>query len=314
MMKLTRRAFSTATIAAALMATTALPSFAQDAKKMGVLIYNIGVDPWMNVAVKSIEENAEALGYEVTIADGRNDVAQMSAAVDQFVIQGMDAIIVAPADPESLVGSVSKAVSAGIPVVAFSLGLSEDANLTSFVTADEVKMGKEQAEMVVEALGGKGNVALMTGILGTSPQLGRSEGQHAIFDAQPGIKVVEEQANDWAHDKTVALIQNWLSKYPKGELNAVLAHGPEIVAAAEYAHSQGRDEVMFVGIDYPEDARRAIQDGILLATINQDPALMTKIAVENADKAVKGETVEKVVLIDTPVITKDNVEASPAAY
>lgn len=312
-MKLTRRVFS-ATLAAALAATTALPSLAQDDKKMGVLIYNIGVDPWMNVAVKSIEKNAEALGYEVTVADGRNDVSQMSAAVDQFVIQGMDAIIVAPSDPESLVGSVSRAVASGVPVVAFSLGLSADANLTSFVTADEVKMGKEQAQIVVDQLGGKGNVALMTGILGTSPQLGRSEGQHEIFDAAPGITIVEEQANDWAHEKTVALIQNWLSKYPKGELNAVLAHGPEIVAAAEYAKSQGRDEVNFVGLDYPQDARTAIQEGSLLATINQDPALMTKIAVEVADKAVKGEPVEKLILIETPVVTRDNVEASPAAY
>lgn len=313
-MNISRRAFSAMALAASLTVTAAMPGHAQDAKKMGIMIYNLGIDPWMNVAVKTLQDEARARGYEVTVADGRNDVGQMSAAIDQFVIQGMDAIIIAPSDPDSLVGSVSSAVAKGVPVVAFSLGLSDEANLTSFVTADEKKMGAEQAELVVEAIGGKGNVAIMTGILGTTPQLGRSDGEHSVFSQHPDIKIVEEQANDWAHDKTVALIQNWLSKYPKGELNAVLAHGPEIVAAAEYAKSHGRDEVKFVGIDYPEDARQAILDGTLLGTINQDPALLAKLAVENADKAVNGEPVEKLIIIDTPVITAENANDHPAAY
>lgn len=312
-MKLTRRAFSVSSMAAALALSTASPLYAQ-ANKLGVMIYNIGVDPWMNVAVKEIEERGKELGYEVTVADGRNDVAQMNAAIDQLVVQGAKAIVICPADPDSLVGSISKAVAAGVPVVAFSLGVAKEANLTSFIGADEVGMGRTAAETALKAIGGKGNVALMTGILGTSAQIGRSQGQHEVFDKEASVKVVEEQPNDWAHDKTVALIQDWLSKYPKGELNAVLAHGPEIVAAAEYAKSQGRDEVVFVGIDYPEDARRAIQEGTLLATISQSPKLLAKLAVETADKAAKGETVEKEIMIETTLMTKDNVDQKEADY
>jgi len=313
-MNFSRRVFSAIALAASLSAVVSLPTYAQSAKKMGIMIYHLGLDPWINVAVRTLQDEAKAKGYEVTVTDGRNDVGQMSAAIDQFVIQGMDAIIILPSDSESLVGSVSAAVARGVPVVAFSFSLSEDANLTSSVLADDEKMGAEQAKLTVKALGGKGNVALMTGILGTHGQLGRSKGQRSVFSQHPDIRIVEEQANDWAYDKTVMLIQNWLSKYPKGELSAVLAHGPEIVAAAEYAKSQGRDEVVFVGIDYPEDARQAIIDGTLLGTINQDPSIMAKLAVENADKAVRGEEVEKLILIETPLITAENVEDNPAAY
>ncbi len=288
-------------------------SHAQE-KKIGVMIFHLGVDPFMSAAVKVLEEETEKLGYQITVADGHNDVAQMNAAVDQFVLQGMDGIIVVPSDPDSLVGSVLKAREAGKPVVAFNLAVAEEANLNSFITADEVHMGSEQAKMAVKALGGKGNVAIMMGQLGTSAQLGRTKGQHEIFDKESGIKIVEEQVNDWQNDKTVALIQNWLSKYPKGQLDAVLAHGPEIVAAAEYAKSQGRDEVKFFGIDYPEDARVAIQEGTLFATVNQDPKLLARTAVGTLDKVIKGEPVEKLIVIDTPVITKDNVEQMPAAY
>ncbi|HEV7250164.1 MAG TPA: sugar ABC transporter substrate-binding protein [Shinella sp.] len=312
-MTITRRLFTIASLGIVLGAALAAPAMAET-KKIGVLIYNIGVDPWMNVAAKSLEADAKKLGYEITVTDGRNDVAQMNAAIDQFVIQGFNAIIVAPSDPDSLVGSVSKAIEAKIPVISYSMGLAPDANATAFVGSNEELIGREQAELAIKLLGGKGNVALMTGILGTSPQIGRSKGQHDGLKEAPGIKIVEEQANDWAHDKTVALIQDWLSKYPKGELNAVFAHGPELVAAAEYAKSQGRDEILFFAVDYPEDARRAIQEGTLTATVSQSPALLSELAVDAADKALRGETVDQKIIIKTPLVTKDNVEEMPADY
>lgn len=312
-MTITRRLFTIASLGIVLGSALAAPAMAET-KKIGVLIYNIGVDPWMNVAAKSLEADAKKLGYEITVTDGRNDVAQMNAAIDQFVIQGFNAIIVAPSDPDSLVGSVSKAIEAKIPVISYSMGLAPDANATAFVGSNEELIGREQAELAIKLLGGKGNVALMTGILGTSPQIGRSKGQHDGLKEAPGIKIVEEQANDWAHDKTVALIQDWLSKYPKGELNAVFAHGPELVAAAEYAKSQGRDEILFFAVDYPEDARRAIQEGTLTATVSQSPALLSELAVNAADKALRGEAVDQKIIIETPLVTKDNVEEMPADY
>ncbi|MBB3396042.1 sugar ABC transporter substrate-binding protein [Rhizobium sp. BK060] len=312
-MKMTRRVLGAAALS--FLAATALTAPANaEGKKIGVMVYNVGVDPWMNVAVKAMEDNAKKLGYDITITDGHNDIGQMSSAIDQFVLQGYNAIIVAPADPDSLVGSISKAVEAKIPVIAYSLAVSPDANATSFVGSNEEHIGKLHADYAIKELNGKGNVAIMTGILGTAPQLGRAKGEHDALAAAPGIKIVEEQANDWAPDKTVALIQDWFSKYPKGELNAVFAHGPELVAAAEYAKSQGRDEVKFFAVDYPEDARRAIKEGTLTATVSQSPAKLSELAVQAADKAIRGEKVEPKIIIDNTLITKDNVEQIQADY
>lgn len=312
-MNITRRLFGLASVVLALGGTFVAPANAEN-KKIGVMIYNVGVDPWMNVGVKAMEDNAKKLGYDITVVDGHNDIAQMNAAIEQFVIQGMSAIIVAPADPDSLVGSVLKATEAKIPVVSYSMGISPDAPITAFVGSDEEFIGKLHAEYAVKLLNGKGNVAIMTGQLGTAPQIGRAKGEHEVLKAAPGIKIVEEQANDWAADKTVALIQDWLSKYPKGELNAVFAHGPELVAAAEYAKSQGRDEVMFFAVDYPEDARRAVKEGSLTATVSQSPALLSKLAVEAADKAIRGEPVEPKILIQNTLVSKENVDQVPADY
>ncbi len=86
------------------------------------------------------------------------------------------------------------------------------------------------------------------------------------------------------------------------------------MAAAEYAKSQGRDEILFFAVDYPEDARRAIQEGTLTATVSQSPALLSELAVDAADKAIRGEAIEPRIIINTPVVTKDNVEQMPADY
>ncbi|MBM6584222.1 sugar ABC transporter substrate-binding protein [Microvirga sp. BT689] len=313
-MLISRRTASTGLLALMLTLGLAAPTFAQGSAKVGMMISNLGLDPWMNVAISTIEKGAKAKGFQVTVADGRSDISQMAAAIDRFVVQDMDAIIIYAPDPDSLVGPVSSAIAKGVPVLAFSAGLSPEAKLTSYIKSDEVKMGREQAELVVKELGGKGNVALMMGVLGSSPQLGRSEGQHAVFSKHPNIKIVEEQSNEWAHDKTVALIQDWLSKYPKGKLDAVIAHGPELVAAAEYAKSVGRTDVKFVALDYPADVRKAIIDGTMLATVNQDPGLMGRLTVETLEKVLKGQTVEKEIVIETPMITKANAESTPAAY
>ncbi len=72
----------------------------------------------------------------------------------------------------------------------------------------------------------------MTGILGSGPQIGRSEGFRAELQENfPDVKLVEEQPNNWANDKTISLTQDWLAKYPAGQINAVVAQGPELLRA-----------------------------------------------------------------------------------
>jgi len=284
-------------------------------KKLGFLVYDVGVDPWMNVAVKTVEDQGTAAGFAVTVVNGHNDVGQMSAGMDQLISQRVSAILLAPSDQDSMVTAVKRAAAAKIPVFTFSLSMSDAAPVTSFIGADDVEMGREQARMLGTAIGGKGNVALMQGILGSGPQLGRTKGIHeALVQEFPGIRVVEEQPNNWANDKTVSLTQDWLSKYPKGQLDAIVAQGPELTAGAAIAAAHGRTEIKFIAQDYPADARAAIENGELYGTINQSPADMAQAAVKAITTVVDGGTADKKILIQTPSVTKENLANSPAAY
>jgi len=309
-----RAILAVVSLAALAFVATACGSAPSTSKTIGFVVYDIGVDPWMNVAIQTVEDNAKEAGYEVKVINGHNDIGQMSSGMDQLITQKVSAILLAPSDQDSMTPSVKRAQAADIPVVTFSLAMSDDAPVTSFVGANDENIGREQGRMLAEALGGKGNVALMTGILGSGPQLGRTKGIHEELANYPGIRIVEEQPNNWANDKTISLTQDWLSKYPEGQLNAIVAQGPEIAAGARLAQSMGRNNITFIGCDYPADVEQAIKAGLMFGTINQSPKLMSEKAVETLVSVIDGNTVEKEILIETPPVTKANVTTIPAAY
>lgn len=282
--------------------------------KVGYLVYDIGLDPWMNVYQTTIEEAAEEAGVELTVADGKNDIATQNGAIDQFIASGMDAIIIAPGDPESLVSASLKAKEAGIPVFSTIFGISDDAEVVSTIASDEEALGKMQGEILVEALGGEGKVGLQTGALGNAAEIGRSAGIESVFEENPGMEIIENQSSGWQYDKSLALTQDWLSKHAAGEIDAIVAQGPELVGGAEWAKAQGRDDVIFVALDYPEDVRQAIIDGTVLATLNQNPKVIAEATLETVLKYLDGEDVETHVAPDVAIIDSSNVEDVPAAY
>lgn len=297
------------------MITACGSSDSTDSKKLGFVVVDVGVDPWVGTAITALKNEASEAGYELTVVNGRSDVAQMISGMDQLITQKVDGILLAPADQDSMTPSVKRAEAAGIPVVAFSLAMSPEAPVSSFVGTDDIQVGREQAQMVAESIGGRGNVALMTGILGSGPQIGRSKGfSDEIQKNFPNIKLVEQQANNWANDKTISLTQDWLAKYPAGQLNAIVAQGPEVIAGARLAKSMGRDEITFVGNDYPKEMRDSIIAGETYGTVNGDPKEMAKEAVTTLVTLADGGTVKKEIYVPIPVITAANVADAPAAY
>lgn len=62
-----------------------------------------------------VKERCEELGYEVIIHDGKADAANQVTAFENFIAQGVDAIIVSPIDEQALIPSVEAAHEAGIP-------------------------------------------------------------------------------------------------------------------------------------------------------------------------------------------------------
>jgi inositol transport system substrate-binding protein len=179
-----------------------------------------------------------------------------------------------------------------------------------YVGADEISGGIMQMEYVGEKLGGKGNIAILMGILGNEGALKRTEGvNQVISEKYPDIKVLAEETALWQRDKGMAVTENWITTYGD-KLNAIIANNDEMaLGTIEALRSNGLlDKVVVVGLDATPDALNSVEKGEMAATIFQDAAGQGKTAIEILNKVIKGEEVkEKVTYIPFKLVTKENL-------
>ena len=291
---------------------------AAEAPRIGFMIWNTSV-PFYSNLIKTAEQTAKDLGVELNIQSGNGDLATQISVVQQFIAQDVDMILIAPSDLQGIVPVIRQATAAEIPVMAVNTtaDTSTGAKLVTYVGVDDFVFGQRQGELLAQAVGENAKVAYILGKLGTSAQLAREAGLMDTLKKHPGIQIIEKQAADWDNSKALAITQDFLSKYPKGEIDAIVDQGPEGVNGAQFAAENGRTDVKFIMGDYPADVRNAIIKGTVLGTVNQDPAPQGKFAIEDAVKYLAGKASEVPSpnhYLDLPIITKDNVEQHPAAW
>jgi ribose transport system substrate-binding protein len=286
--------------------------------KVGSMIWDTSI-PFYSKLIKEQKETAKELGVDLDLENGGGDLPAEIAAIQRFVAQDVDLILATPSDAKGIAPAIREANSAGIPVISVNNRVDTETGVevVTFVGADDVNFGARQAELLVKAIGETGKVAYIQGKLGTSAQIGRKQGFDDHLADYPGIEVVTEKTADWDATKALAVTQDILSKYAKGGLDAIIDQGPEGVGGARWARKNGRDDVSFVLGDYPADVRKAIEDGVVFGTVNQDPGPQGTDSIKLAVDWLKGDK-DKVkrpnAYLPLPLVTADNVAKFPPAW
>lgn len=277
---------------------------------VGFMAFDIGLDPFVSAMVDAVKTEAKAENVNLDIRNGSNDLNKQISQIQDFITAKKDAIIVYPGDPEGIGPIVKVAEKAGIPVFTVNLQLKDNIPVTAYVGADDTDYGRQQGEMLVESVGKEGQVGLIMGALGTSAQIQRTKGFKEVLADHPGIKIVEQQSDGWQADKTLSLTQDWVSKYSKDDLDAVVVQGPQAMGAVTWANKNGRNNIKWVLGDYPTDLVQPIKDGLIVGTISQDPAEQGRLALQAAVDYMTGDKskVKKKNFTPLPRITKDNVD------
>lgn len=286
-------------------------SGSDDKLEIGFMAFDIGLDPFVSAMVDEAEATAKEKGIELDVRNGGGDLNKQISAVQDFITQDKDAIIVYPGDPEGIGPIIEQAKAKGIPVFTVNLSLNEEFPVTTFVGANDKEYGEKQAQMLVDSMGEEGKVCLIMGALGTSAQILRTEGFKEVVSKYPGIEVVEEQADGWQSDKTLALTQDWVTKYPKGDLDAIVVQGPQAMGSIRWANDKGRNEITWILGDYPTDLVEPIKDGLVYGTVSQDPAEQGRevvLAAYNWVSGKKDEVKTPELYTPLPIVTKENVD------
>lgn len=275
--------------------------------------------PFFSNSEQACADAGKKYSFKVEVLGSDSDAVKQVAQVEDFITKGVDMLLLCPVVQGALVSVVNKANKAGIPVMILNRRLGEGADTICYVGADDYQGGQLQAEIIAEAIGEQGNIVLLQGTLGSSPQVCRQKGMEDSISANyPDIKVVAKYPCDFDKAKAIAVVQDILVKYSKGEIDGIVTQSTEMaMGAAQVLEKRDRTEIKIVAFDNPSYVKEAIAEGRLYGTVLQDPYLQAMIAMDavwlylsgNGDYIPKPN-------YTTPLIkvTKNNVDETPTSW
>jgi inositol transport system substrate-binding protein len=149
---------------------------------------------------------------ELTIVDAANDTAKQVGQVENFLAQGMDAVVILPVDTTAT-GPMTKAiVKAGKPLVYVNRKPENLPKGVAYVGSKSIDAGVMNMEELGKAMGGKGNLVILIGELSDEPAHGRTDGIKQVVKEQfPNIKVTREQTGHWKREPGKTIMEDWLA-------------------------------------------------------------------------------------------------------
>jgi ribose transport system substrate-binding protein len=241
---------------------------------------------------------------ELIIADGRRNSAAQLAGLEDLLTRGVDALVISPNDSSALAAIAGEAKAKKVPLVVFDRELKvPESDYAAFIGADNVTMGKVAGDYIVKQTGGKGVVIQLEGTQGASATTDRKTGFEQVAKAHSQMKVFS-YVGDYRMNEAVKAMEDALVAHP--DVVAVFAHNDTMaLAAGKVLAEHGKKNIPIVGMDGAKEGCDGIREGKMTASV-QYPTMFPE-ALEITMKVLKGQSVPKRTMLDTPLITKDNL-------
>ena len=274
---------------------------------IGMSQCNLG-EPW-RVQMDADVRAAAAMhpNLRVIFKDAQNNSLTQRAQVEEFVEQDVDLIIISPKEAAPLTNPVAAAYRRGVPVIVLDRAVQGD-QYTTFIGADNVRIGRAAGTFIREALRGKGKIVELKGLMTSTPGQDRNRGflEGLNIDQHPGVEVVFTGEMQWLEPNARREMESALATH--ADIDAVYAHNdPGAHGAWLAARAAGRErDMLFVGIDaLPQEGRQYVAQGILDATFLYPTGGAE--AIETALAILEGREVPRQIVLDTRLFTRENV-------
>lgn len=265
---------------------------------------------------KSVETGARQAGQELGVEIvwkgpmKEDDRAQQIALVQQFVVGGVDAIVLAPLDENALRGPVRSARGRKLPVVIFDSALKGEpgTDFASFVATDNREGGRIAGRELARRLNGQGKVVLLRYAEGSASTSEREAGFEEVLREHPGITITVQNRYagatvSSAQDTAMNLIDRIREADGVFCPNESSTHG--MLLALRQNGLAGKKT--FVGFDTSPALNDALAKGEIAALVAQNPERMGYLGVKTAVAVLRGEKVEPVIDTGCQLVTKENV-------
>jgi ribose transport system substrate-binding protein len=279
-----------------------------DGSPITVAIVPKGVHPFFEDTRIGAEEEAASLGVTFEWqAPAQLDVALQVKMIEDLITKQVNAIVISPNEPTSVVDLINDGMSKGILMMTFDSD-SPDSDRVMYIGTDNKTAGQVQGETMREALGGSGKIGIITGGLGALNLNERIEGFRETVG--PDIEIVEVVATDDDLQKGLGVSEALLRAH--SDLNGVACvsatGGPTLAQVLQGPEFADR-ELTIVAFDDLQDVLDAIEAGIIYATMVQRPVQMGKLSISESHRILTEGYVPECALLDTgvTVVTADNL-------
>ncbi|WP_232792323.1 substrate-binding domain-containing protein [Actinacidiphila yeochonensis] len=234
------------------------------------MVVNVATDYW-NAGKTGFDKGVSDLGVKGTYqapANGRLD--QQLSIIQTLRGQGITGMSVSAIDPTAIKAPISSANKAGIPVLAIDSPLPKEDGAALYLGTPNYEAGQKAGEAMKEALGGKGQVAVLVGSLTTSNAVERISGFEDALKGS-GVKVVQKLSDAMDASKALSNAQTVIQTNPNvnGLYGVYSYDGPSAGQAVQSAGKAGK--VKIISDDSDPQTLKFVQSGVIQATVLQQP-------------------------------------------
>jgi ribose transport system substrate-binding protein len=247
-------------------------------------------------AVKAgAEQQAKEDNVKITF-EGPETEAMVDKQIDMLsadLAKKPQAIGFAALDSKAAIPLLKKAQAGNIPVIAFDSGVDSDIPLTTCRT-DSVAAAATAADKMAEAIGGSGEVAVIVHDQTSRTGIDRRDGfLNRIKEKYPNIKIVSVQYGGGDHLKSAEIAKAMIQANPN--LKGIFGANEGSAEGAAIGVKESGKKLVLIGFDSGKEQKEDINSGLMLGAITQNPVGIGKCTVDSAVKALKGETLPKVI-------------------
>ncbi|WP_085899856.1 sugar ABC transporter substrate-binding protein [Kiloniella majae] len=266
---------------------------AEDKPVVGLIMKSLANEFFQNMLEGAKEHEKKRGDYELRAVGMQNetDFESQINAVENFITQGVDAIVIAPADSRAMVRPLKRAMEAGIVVINFDVSLDAEAKKQqgvelAFVGPDNRGGAKLAGDALGELLGAGSKVVIIEGNPGADNANERRLGFEASVEDYK-LDLVDSRTAHWETEEANTVFSNILTAHP--DIQGVMAANDSMaIGVVKALESAGRKDITVVGFDNIPAVGPMIKDGRMLATVDQFGQDMAANSIDLALDVIAG--------------------------
>lgn len=234
----------------------------------------------IKVGMEMFAKYLDSIGqkYEMQVLDSQGDNDKEVDNMRQFAAKaGGNAIAYSDPNENSIAYPLAEAMAESGGFIGTAWNKPDDVgpedltpNWVMHTSPDNVLGAYNTGKALFEAMGGKGKIFVIQGMLGNTAATARYEGLKKVLAEYPEIEVAEDDTGNWATAEALTLTETWLNKHP--DVGGIWCANDNMATGALQAlDGKGlKGKVAVVGFDANTDIVEAIRDGFATATISSN--------------------------------------------